>query len=385
MGAFSPIVDELEAAVQSRSDGQRVEMLRQVTDLFLGASDHYSDEQVNLFGGVLTQLTQRVEASVLADFSARLAPVGHAPDAVIQQLARHDEISVAGPVLSQSPRLSENDLVEIARTKGQAHLGAISERGQLATVVTDVLVERGNSDVLHKLTSNRGAAFSNRGFGVLARRAEADERLATNLGVRLDLPPQLLQALVAKASEEVQRRLLANAPPASQLIIREALANAMSKVVQEVAPPRDYRRAELLAAKLQDEGQLNEAALVSFAEAGRYEEMVATLARLSGAPVDLIARLMQNPRYDGVLVVCKAADLYWPALGAILKARFSPAPGAQELDQARVDFIKLSAATAKRMFRFWLVRGLAKTVSPSLAPALNAHAEAPSGVPNGAV
>jgi len=33
---------------------------------------------------------------------------------------------------------------------------------------------------------------------------------------------------------------------------------------------------------------------------------------------------------------------------------------AAELTQARTDFLKLSVATARRMVRFWLVRGLAK-------------------------
>jgi hypothetical protein len=33
---------------------------------------------------------------------------------------------------------------------------------------------------------------------------------------------------------------------------------------------------------------------------------------------------------------------------------------ANDLIQVRADFIKLSVATARRMFRFWMVRGVAK-------------------------
>ena len=74
-----------------------------------------------------------------------------------------------------------------------------------------------------------------------------------------------------------------------------------------------------------------------------------------------IEKLMQNPRYDGVLVACKAADFRWPTFNAVLKARFSGYEmSSTELTQARADFIKLSVATARRMFRFWLVRGVAK-------------------------
>ena len=89
--------------------------------------------------------------------------------------------------------------------------------------------------------------------------------------------------------------------------------------------------------------------------------MVAELARICAAPVELIEKLMQNPRYDGVLVACKAAEFRWPTLNAILKARFAPYEmPANDLIQVRADFIKLSVATARRMFRFWQVRGVAK-------------------------
>jgi uncharacterized protein (DUF2336 family) len=361
MTAFSAIIDELETAVQSRSDGRRVEILRQVTDLFLGGAAQFNDGQVELFDGVLAQLTQRVESNVLAELSAKLSPVANAPNGVIQSLARHDAIAVAGPVLSNSPRLTDSDLIEIASTKGQGHLGAISERSRLAEAVTDVLVERGDGEVLNKLTRNEGAAFSADGFSTLAKRAEDDGRLAENLGMRLDVPPQLLQELIAKAAEDVQRRLLDNAPPASQFIIRDALAHVASKVMRQAAAPRDFSRAEAVIEKMQAARKLTETAIQDFANAGRHEEVIVALARLCGAPTELVAQLMQNARHDGLLVACKAAELHWAAFSCILKSRAVQPPSAQELEQARVDFLKLSVATARRMFRFWLVRGTAKT------------------------
>lgn len=52
-----------------------------------------------------------------------------------------------------------------------------------------------------------------------------------------------------------------------------------------------------------------------------------------------------------------------PTLNAILKARFAYEIPANDLIQVRADFIKLSVATARRMFRFWLVLGVAKADS----------------------
>jgi uncharacterized protein (DUF2336 family) len=248
--------------------------------------------------------------------------------------------------------------------KGQGHLGAISERKRLAAAVTDILIQRGDTAVVRKLSQNQGATFSDRGYETLATRAETDEQLAENLGVRLDMPPQLLQSLMLKATETVRARLLAVVPPEGQAAIQQVLASVSDKVLRKAATPRDFSRAIALIDRLQEQCRLNETAISGFAGDGKYEEMVAGLARICAAPVELIEKLMQNPRYDGVLVACKAAEFRWPTLNAILKARFAPYEiPANDLIQVRADFIKLSVATARRMFRFWQVRGVAKAES----------------------
>jgi Uncharacterised protein conserved in bacteria (DUF2336) len=361
MNTSQSIVADLEAAIHGGSQERRNEMLRRVTDLFVGNAEGYGEEQVVLFGDVLGLLTKQVESHILVELSAKLAPVDNAPHSVVQDLARHDEITVAGPVLEHSNQLSDRDLIEIAETKGQQHLGAISERKRIAAAVTDILVERGDSIVVRKLSRNQGASFSNSGFVTLTKRAETDESLAENLALRMDLPSQLLEQLVSKATEAVRMRLAAQLEPEAHGVLKDLLSSASDKTLREAALPRDFKSAEKIIDDLQKSGQFNEVAVCAFAAAARYEEMVVGVARLGSAPVELIERLMKNPRYDGVLIACKACGLHWPSFKAILTNRFSGHQVTQaELERARADFIKLSAATAQRMFRFWLIRGVAK-------------------------
>ena len=72
------------------------------------SADGYSGEQIELFGDVLERLIRTVELRALADVSARIAlaemstqfaSIKQAPPAVVRRLARHDEISIALPVL----------------------------------------------------------------------------------------------------------------------------------------------------------------------------------------------------------------------------------------------------------------------------------------------
>jgi uncharacterized protein (DUF2336 family) len=118
-----------------------------VTDPLLGGAGRFSDEQIGVFDDVLVHLINKIEAKDLIELSARLAPVDNAPIEAIQRLAGNDAIAIAGPVLVESARLTTADLVEIATTKGQGHLLAISGRPALVETVTDILLERGNREV----------------------------------------------------------------------------------------------------------------------------------------------------------------------------------------------------------------------------------------------
>ncbi len=209
----SELLDELELAIQGGSAEKRLQTLRRVTDLFLGGADSFNDEQIGVFDDVLGHLIRKIEARALIELSVRLAPIDNAPIEAIRQLARHDAIAVAGPVLAESARLTTADLVEIAKTKGQGHLLAISGRRELGETVTDILLERGNRQVVHIVASNSTSSLSPNGHALLVKAAENDDILAEKAGRRLDIPLHLLRELLLKATEAVRARLLALAPP----------------------------------------------------------------------------------------------------------------------------------------------------------------------------
>jgi uncharacterized protein (DUF2336 family) len=357
LAVSSPIVAELEAAIGSGSPEKRVEVLRRVTDLFLKDADRLNDQQIAIFDDVLLHLIQRIETKALVQLSSALAPVDNAPIEVIQGLARHDEISIAGPVLRQSSRLSDVDLVEIANSKSQAHLLALSTRASLSEAVTDVLVKRGNDQVAHSLVRNSGALLSEAGFSHLVKQAETDESLAEKLGLRLDIPLSLLRQLLQKATNAVRARLLASSTAGNQENVQRALASIANEVGREAGAPRDFRRSGNLVDELNRKGKLNETVLMEFTRTGRYEEMASTLALFCQAPVDMVETLMKNPRVDGVVLVCKAARVSWATARAVLGARFAHHSISEaELQAAKEAFFELTQAAAQRTLRFMAVQ-----------------------------
>jgi uncharacterized protein (DUF2336 family) len=334
-----------------------MDTLRRVTNLFLGESDRLNEAQVGVFDDVLCCLMKRIETKALVELSGNLAPVDNAPIEVVRRLARNDEIAVAGPVLSQSARLSTGDLVEIASSKSQQHLLAISGRREIEEAVTDVLVNRGDRQVVHRVADNEGARFSEAGFSTLVRNAEADEKLAEKLGGRSDVPMPLMHDLLLKATEVVRARMLAQAAPETRENVQRVLEKISQEIGRDAVVARDFVPAQRGILQMKREGRLTEAALLEFVGRRLYEQTVAALSMMSSSPIELISTLMQNGRSGGLLVPCKAAGLEWSTVNAILASRLVQFTMSEaDLAQARDDYYRLSPASARRILRFWQIR-----------------------------
>ncbi|MDD1536613.1 MULTISPECIES: DUF2336 domain-containing protein [unclassified Bradyrhizobium] len=360
------IIDEVESAIRAGSPEKGLATARRVTDLFLTSAGSFDDEQIALFDDVLDRLIGTIELRALADMGARialaeisaqLAPVAQAPPSVIRRLASNDEIRIAGPVLQESARLDDGELVKIASAKGEPHLLAIAGRWWLKEIVTDALLARRYPSVSRKLAANPGARVSGSGFALMVSQAEADPELAVSVGVRVDLPSELRRRLLRSAADAVRARLLSRAPPHLFEEIQSAIAAIAVGVEREMSGVRDFEGAKRAIAMLKATGQLNEATLLGFARQRRYEETAAALAALSGSTVEVIRPLMQSLRDDGLLVPCKAAQLSWETAIAVLESRF--ATGAMkpaDLARAQVHYARMTPEDAKRTLRFWQVR-----------------------------
>jgi uncharacterized protein (DUF2336 family) len=360
------IVDEIETALDTGSAEKRLETVKRVVDLFLSSAGSYDGEQIELFDTVLERLIKTIEIRAIADVSARialaelsaqLAPVSQAPPSVVRRLASNDEITIAGPVLMESARLSPKDLIDVAATKGEQHLLAIAGRWWLKEVVTDALLARHYPSVSRRIVNNPGARVSASGFAIVVTQAESDPDLAIETGIRVDLPPELRHRLLRNATQVVRARLLSRAPPDIFEEIRTAIGAVTAGVNREMSKVHDFTAAKHLVTQMKANGELNEATLLGFARQRKYEESVAALAQLSRSTIDVIRPLMQSLRDDGVLVACRAAELSWETVSAVLESRFSTGSLApHELAKAQGQFAKITTENARRLLRFWQVR-----------------------------
>lgn len=371
--ASTALIAELESAVKGGTSERRLQMLRQVTDLFLSDADRLNENQIGVFDDVLVRLTEQMEARALEQLSTTLSNSSLAPKETVRQLAYHQEVSVAAPVLTKSARLSEGDLIAIANLRGPQHLLAISNRNALSEGLTDVLLKRGDSQVSHTLARNAGARFSEFGYATLVESSAKDDALAEKLGLRIDIPIRVLRELLSRAGAAVRSRLLKAAPPEMRAKIQEAIRSIVEQIASPALAPTDYTESEAMVLALNRAGKLGDQTINRFATQGEYTHIVAALSLLTSVKIEAIEPLIANPRPDGLIVACKASRLDWSTANMILRNRPHGRPlTRQELDAGREVFDTLSLSSAQRTIRFWSARGSArKADAPDTAVAIS--------------
>lgn len=357
MALATSLIPGLDEIVRGDDPKRRADAARRIAELFFEGAVGFKPEHVEFFDGILIGLVPRTEPLVRADIAERLASVANAPRNLVGQLAREDEIVIAGPLLRRSPVIDEKVLIDIAREKGQEHLLAMAERPTLSIGVTDIMVRRGDREVVRRTAGNAGAAFSSTGYSVLIKRAGQDGVLTLTLGQRDDLSDDHLKELLAGSIDVVRRRLLDVAKPGRQAAIKRAM-NDISGLMLPVEGRRNFEPAQRAILALHEAGHLNESALIEFAKEHQYEESIAALSAMSGVKIATLDRLISGDRYDPILIVSKVIGLEWATVRALILLRLGPNRVASpaDIEGARVNFARLMPSTAERVVSFWKTR-----------------------------
>src|SRR6266478_9768439 len=295
MNDAKTFLQDLDDAVSRGTAESCLNAVRHATNLLIAG--RYSDDETCTFGEVIGRLADEIEVAARAELATRLAQINHAPINIIHKLAFDDSIDVAGPVLRNSERLDANTLVANAQTKSQPHLLAISKRKSLEHSVTDVLVTRGNREVVNSVANNAGARFSGSGFLHLIKRAEGDSILAEQLGLRKDIPRHLFQQLIAKASDDVKKKLARERPDIASQIL-SSVTDVTGALHSKFGPAsKNYFTAKRVVARKHQYGNLAENCILEYARSRKVEETTAGLSLLCSLPVDVVERaLIENNR-----------------------------------------------------------------------------------------
>ena len=365
--ASSELIAELEAAMRNGPPDRRSRILQCVIDLFVAGADRLNPSQIGVFDEILIALIDGAEARALPQVSAALADLPMAPEGAVRRLAQHESAAVAAPVLLKSPVLADASLLELASHRSQQHLLAIAGRQSLSEALSEVILKHAGKDACRTLVRNAGARFSGKAYASLLATAERDDAVAEALGLRPDLPADMLRPLLEKATDTVRARLLKGASAQLRKTIQATIDTMTAAAVPPASDQIDYSQALAMVDGLNRVGKLNDSSVNGFAIRGERVNVIAALSVLSGAAVEVVEELMGQEHGTGVIVACRASRLNWQTALAILNSRGLPPLSKDGAAQGKVLFETLYVSAAQYTMRFEPPVNPAKTAARASA------------------
>ncbi|KPF72674.1 hypothetical protein IP69_01990 [Bosea sp. AAP35] len=321
------------------SSDSRRQLLNAVTDLFL-LDDAPNEASQAHYGEIALRSLPHLETGSRRDYATRVAAAPALPRDVAVTLASDPDADVARLVLKLSPVLTDTDLAAIAVSQSQHHLVAIAERARLSESVTDILVERGDRQVLHTVSANEGASLSEKGFDKLVARGGQDGQISLALSARSDLTPDRAQRVMRIVEQLSEEGGLWSKPGSEALTLaRQARQQRLEIKLLLVDLAAGTRPLDEIVTMLADEDRAFHLALV--------------FAQVASLSTDQALRVLMQRDASGIAVACRALGVGSAAFEAVLtlRARRLMFGKAATEDDLRA-YAALDPAMAERTMRF---------------------------------
>ncbi len=353
-GAF--MLENLVCLACENSSEKRRELMGRVADHFVEGSQGYSDNELNLFGQVMSKLLEGSDPSSKASIAEQISREANTPRDLTLQLA-NEEIAVARPMLENSPNLTSNDLLCLARDKGADHRVAISHRSDLNEEITDELIQHGECEVLQAISGNARAPISDWGFGAIAKHAPNDTMIENNLSCRKDMSLAAAKNVLPLLAPRAQQKLIGlikDDDGELMALIGRAVRKTSKKKIET---GKKRINAKQMLSEVRDGKRELDSVISYLAKNDRPMDCALVLSKLSKIPENQVAGSLLKLNGDGIALLCKAVGVGRQAFHDLAVMRYArlnlPSSMADQLTLAYED---IDVATAQRTLRFINVR-----------------------------
>jgi uncharacterized protein (DUF2336 family) len=313
------IVRQFLQWVRSAPPGERAEATSALARAYLHSDLSFDD--LAAAEGAMIMMLDDPSPLVRRAMSDVFASSQKAPPVVVNALAS-DQFDVAEPILSRSPMLQVDDLVDLVAT-GQAETQvAIAGRAMLMTPLAAAISEVGSAEACLTLLENSDAEIALFSIDRIVERFGHLAAIRENLVARDDLPMTTRQALLSKLSQTLagfvaKRHWLG--PEHAEYAAREALEKATLALAAETP----YEEVPELMRHLRQSGQLTAGMILRALLSGNVVLFEEALSELSGVPLDRVTSYIHDKNISGFRALYSKAglpDVAYPAFREAISA-----------------------------------------------------------------
>jgi uncharacterized protein (DUF2336 family) len=300
-----------------------------------------SPEERRIAEEIARALAQDVAVAVRCALSHSLRRSKGLPHILALRLALDVE-DVALPMLTDSPALTEADLVELIRTGSVRKQVVLAGRPDVTETVADALITGGAEPSVVALMENARARINEASFGRALDRFSGSEAVKEGMVKRPTLPPAVVERLVAMVAEHLQQHLVMHhALPAAQA--SDIVLQARDRVTLNITSGSTEAELLALTAQMHRQGRLTAPLVWRALSLGDMAFFEASMATLAGVPLANARRLIHDAGDRGLASLYGKSGLparLLPAVRAAIdvlrEVQFDGQPHDHERYRARV-------------------------------------------------
>jgi len=266
---------------------------------------------------LMDRICEDVSALVRRALAITLRSSPNLPRHIAQTLIA-DIDSIAVPILSSSPVLTDNDLVDVLKSRAAYKIRAIAQRKKLSLHISHAIVSFGDSAATANLAANDGALISPETAGVIAELYADDDLIREASLARHDMPPTIISKLIESSASKIDASLRTYPGVSDRRaaqISRDTQERSQSYVIGQGWPEnrlRDYARA------LDKSGKLTPRLILRSAGRGDMRFVVAALSVLGGQTIEKTRLMVMSTTGLGTKAMALRARFTVPQIDVLL-------------------------------------------------------------------
>lgn len=266
-----------------------------------GLSDKEREIAESIFRHMLKDAAVRVR-SALAD---SLKDNPDVPHDVAATLAR-DVDEVAVPMLSSSEVLTDEDLMDIVRTKGVEAQKAVAGRDNVSEGVADALADSDSEEVIATLVGNEGAQIKESTFGKVLDKFGDSEAVQGPMAKRGTLPIAVSERLVTLVSEQLRDHIMTH-HEVSPSMASDLLLESREKATVSLLEGGEEGSVQALVDQLHANGRLTPTLVLRALVMGDTTFFEVAMAKIVNIPVINAYQLVHDKGETGLRRLLQAA------------------------------------------------------------------------------
>lgn len=166
-----------------------------------------NEKEKKIAEDIFRLIANDVEVQVRKELAESLKKCPSLPHDIVQKII-NDVSTVATPMIQFSTLLTEQDLVEIIKTKDEEKQIAVARRQDVPFRVSETLIEEASERPVVSLISNEKANISDYAYQRLMERFKDCESIHRPLLMRSHIPVRIFEKLINVISDTLKKQLL---------------------------------------------------------------------------------------------------------------------------------------------------------------------------------